>query len=86
MLDGDAVVHADGWDGHQLITHATNPHRQERYAEVCGSALIAPVASDELPISVVVTTVPLKPGIVSWLVGRVVRVGNWFKRFTRVSE
>lgn len=86
LLDGNAAVHADGRDGHQLITHATNPHRQERYAEHCDSSLVAPAAGDDLPISVVVTTVPLKPGLVSWLVSRVVRIGNWFKRHNRVSE
>ena len=86
MLEEDAIVHADGRDGHQLITHATNPHRQDRYIDVCGPSLVAPVGGDELPISVAVTTISLKPGFVSWLVSRVVRIGNWFKRFDRISE
>ncbi len=86
LLAGETTVHADGRDGHQLLTHATNPHRRERYAEHCGPPLVAPVAGDELPIPVAVTTIPLKSGAVSWLVSRVVRAGNWLKRFDRVGE
>lgn len=86
LLTGEATVHADGRDGHQLITHATNPHRRERYAEHCGSTLVAPVAGEDLPIAVAATTVPLEPGLVSRVVSRAVSVGNWFKGFDRVSE
>lgn len=85
LLRATATVHADGRDGHRLITHATNPDRQARYAEQCRSSLVAPVAGDDLPIPVVVTSVPLKAGLVSRLVGGAVRIGNWLKRFDRVA-
>jgi hypothetical protein len=86
LIEGTARVHADGRDGHQLLTHATHPHRQERYETHCGPAMVAPVAGEALPIPVAVTTLPLKPGAISWLTARVVRAGNWLKRFDRVAE
>jgi hypothetical protein len=86
LLADTATVHADGRGGHQLITHATNPHRRDRYADHCGPSLVAPVAGDDLPIPVAVLSLPLKPGVVSWLTGRVVAAGNWLKRFDRVAD
>jgi hypothetical protein len=86
LLAAGATVHADGRGGHRLITYATNPHRQERYAEHVGPSLVAPVAGDDLSIPVAAITVPLKPGVVSRLVSGVVAAGNWVKRFDAVSE
>lgn len=86
LLKDDATVFVDGQDGHQHVTHATHPHRQEHYAGRCGRPLVAPVAGDDLPIVVAITSVPLKSGGVSWLVTQAVRLGNWFKQFDRISE
>lgn len=86
LLEREAVVYADDRTGHRLVTHAANPHRQQRHAEACGPSLVAPVAGDGLPIEVVLTTVPLRPGWISRVVERAVRVGNWAKQFDRISE
>jgi len=80
------TVHAAGRRGHRLVTHATHPRRQERYAEHCGRTLVAPVAGDGLPIAVALLTVPLKRGVVSRIVGAAVDAATWIKRSDRVSE
>jgi len=70
----ETTVHRDGGDG-LLLTHATHPRRQARYAEHCGPSLVAPVAGDDLPIPVVVVAVRLRPGLRSrlvWHAGRAV--------------
>ncbi|PSQ40131.1 hypothetical protein BRD10_02700 [Halobacteriales archaeon SW_12_71_31] len=76
-----ATAHRD-WNGdgdgdgdHLLLTHATHPRRQERYAEHCGPSLVAPVAGDDLPIPVAVVTLRLRPGLrsrLTWHTGRLV--------------
>jgi len=80
-----ATMHVDGRDGHQLITHATHPTRQARYADHVGQSLVAPVGGEDLQIPVVVTSLPLQAGLVSRLVSGAVRAGNWLKRFDRVA-
>ena len=84
QLESDATVHADGWDGHRYVTHATNPHRRERYADAVGDTLVAPVAGETLPIPVAIVSLGLRGGLVSTLVARAVDFVNWFKRFDRV--
>jgi hypothetical protein len=84
-LDADAMVHAGGWDGHRYVTHATNPHRRERYADAVGDTLVAPVAGETLPIPVVLVSLGLRGGLVSTLVARAVDAVNWLKGFDRVQ-
>jgi hypothetical protein len=84
LLEDSGTVYADGRDGCRLVTHATNPHRSERYVEAVGPPLVAPVAGEELPVPVVAVSVPLRPGLRSRVVARLVDVGNWLKRFDRV--
>ncbi|MEZ3170168.1 hypothetical protein ABNG03_05980 [Halorubrum sp. RMP-47] len=86
LLAGEATVHAPGRDGHRYVTHVTNPHRRERYADKVGRSLVAPVAGDDLPIPVMITTIALKPGLASTLVAYAVDVVNWLKRFDRVQS
>ena len=86
LLAGGATVHAPGRDACRYVTHVTNPHRRERYAEAVGRSLIAPVAGDELPIPVALTSFALKPGATSALVARAVDLVNRLKRFDRVQS
>ena len=86
LLTGEATVHADGHGDHRYVTHATNPHRQARYAEAVGRSLVAPVAGDDLPIPVAVTSLAVTPGLTSTLVARAVDLINWVKRFDRVQS
>lgn len=86
FLEPTATVHAHGVGGRQLLTHATHPRRQRRYADHCGDLLVAPVAGEALPIDVAVTTIPIEPGLTSRLVGRAVTLGNWITGIDRVSE
>lgn len=85
LLEPGATVHRDGVDGHQLLTHATHPHRQRRYADRCESSLVAPVAGDDVPVAVAMVRVPLRPGLPSRLTALVTRLGNWVKRSDTVS-
>lgn len=84
LLGSPDTVYADGRAGCRLVTHVTNPHRRQRYEEAVGSPLVAPVAGEQLPIPVVVVSVPLRPGLRSRVVARLVDVGNWLKGFDRV--
>jgi hypothetical protein len=86
LLQEGADVFSNTDRNFQLATHAANPHRQRRYEETCGDPLVAPVTGERLPIEVVVTTVRLKPGWVSRLVGYAVRVSNALKQFDPVDE
>lgn len=85
-IESTATVHADGVGGRRLITHATHPRRQRRYAEHCGDPLVAPVAGEDLPIDVAVTTIPIVPGLTSRIVDRAVAVGNWLTDIDAVSR
>ena len=85
-LAGEATVHADGHGDHRYVTHVTNPYRRERYADAVGRSLVAPVAGDELPIPVAITSLAVKSGLTSALVGRAVDLVNWLKRFDRVQS
>ena len=79
-LTGAAAVHADGIEGHQLLTHATHPRRQQRYLDHVDGLLVAPVAGDSLGIELAVARVQLKPGLTSRVVSGGVRVGDWLKQ------
>jgi hypothetical protein len=86
LLAAEATVHAGGHGDHRYITHATNPHRQERYAEAVGQSLVAPVAGDDLPIPVAVISLAVQAGLTSRLVAGGVDFVNWLKRFDRVQS
>lgn len=86
LLDGSGTVYADGRDGCRLVTHATNPDRQARYEAHVGRSLLAPVAGDDLPLPVVLTSLRLKPGLRSRLVARGIDVVNWLKGFGPVRR
>jgi hypothetical protein len=86
LLTGKATVHAAGRSGHRYIIHVTNPHRQARYADTVGQSLVAPVAGDEVPIPVVITSLAVKAGLTSTLVARAVDFVNWLKRFDRIQS
>jgi hypothetical protein len=86
LLDGSGTVYADGRDGCRLVTHATNPNRQARYEAHAGRPLLAPVAGEELPVPVVLTSLRLKPGLRTCLVARGVDVVNWLKGFGPVRR
>ncbi|MDB2282113.1 hypothetical protein PM030_09525 [Halorubrum ezzemoulense] len=86
LLTGEATVHAGDRDGHRYVTHVTNPHRRERYANAVGRPLVAPVAGDELPIPVAIVSLALERGIPSALAARAVDLVNWLKRFDRVQS
>lgn len=86
LLDGPGTVYADGRDGCRLVTHATNPDRQARYEAHVGRPLVAPVAGEELPVPVVLTSLRLKPGLRTRLVARGVDVVNWLKGFGPVRR
>jgi hypothetical protein len=86
LLADGATVHTGGRPGHRYVTHVTNPHRRERYADAVGRSLVAPVAGDDLPIPVVIVSLPLKSGAVSTLVARAVDLVNWCKQFDRVQD
>jgi len=86
VLAGETTVHAKRHHNHRYIIHATNPYRQEQYADTVEQSLVAPVAGDELPIPVVVTSLAVKAGLTSTLVARAVDVINWLKRFNRVQS
>lgn len=86
LLTGEATIHADGHGAHRYVTHVTNPHRQERYVDAVGRSLVAPVAGDELPIPVAITSLGLKPGLTSTVVARAVDLVNWLKQFDRVQS
>lgn len=86
LLDGSSTVHADGRDGCRLVTHATNPDRQSRYEAQVGRPLLAPVAGDELPVPVVLTSLRLRPGLRSRLVAWGVDVVNRLKEFGPVRR
>lgn len=85
LTDG-ATVHAAGHGEHRYVTHVTNPHRQERYSDAVGRTLVAPVADDDLPIPVAVTSLEVKAGPTSTLVARAVDVVNLIKRLDRVRS
>lgn len=85
-LAADAVAYADNRDGHRLVTHASLPDRQERYADAVGPTLVAPVAGEDLSIPVALTTIPLKAGPTSRIVARGADFGNWLKRFDAVQS
>jgi len=85
LLAGGATVHADGYGDHRGVTHVTNPHRRKRYADAVGRSLVAPVAGDELPIPVGVTSLAVKPGLASTLVAYAVDAINRLKRLDRVQ-
>jgi len=84
-LAGEATVHADGREGHRYVTHVTNPHRRELYADAVGDTFVAPVAGDDLPIPVAIVSLGLRGGLVSTLVARAVDIVNWVKQFDRVQ-
>lgn len=86
LLAAEATVHAGGHGDHRYITHATNPRRQERYAEAVGQSLVAPVAGDDLPIPVVVISLAVNAGLTSRLVASGVDFVNWLKGFDRVQS
>ncbi|SDE95771.1 hypothetical protein SAMN04488067_101225 [Halorubrum xinjiangense] len=86
LLAGEPTVHAGGRDGHRYVTHVTNPRRRERYADVVGRSLVAPVVGDELPIPVAIVSLALRPGATSALVARAIDLVNWLKRFDRVQS
>jgi hypothetical protein len=86
LLTGEVMIHADGHGTHRYVTHVTNPHRQARYADTVGRSIVAPVAGDELPIPIVITSLALKPGLTSTLVARAVDFVNWVKQFDRVQS
>jgi hypothetical protein len=79
------TVHRDG-DDHLLLTHATHPRRQRRYAEHCGPALVAPVAGDDLSIPVAFVTLRLRAGTRSRLVWHASRAVDWLKSFDAVAR
>jgi len=79
-LTDSSTVHADGIEGHQLLTHATHPRRQDRYLDHVDGLLVAPVAGDSLGIELAVARIQLKLGLTSRLVSGGVRVGNWLKQ------
>jgi len=85
---GATTVHRDGGgnDGHLLLTHATHPQRQQRYAEHCGPSLLAPVAGEELPIPVVIVTLCLRPGLRSRLVWHASRLVDRLKSIDAVDR
>ncbi len=84
---GATTVHRDGDGGdHLLLTHATHPRRQERYAEHCGPSLVAPVAGDALPIPVAVVTLRLRPGLRSRLAWHVARTVDRLKSIDAVDR
>ncbi len=85
LLTGEATIHAAGHGAHRYVTHVTNPLRQSRYADAVGRSLVAPVAGDELPIPVAITSLALKPGLTSSVVARAVDLVNWLKQFNRVQ-
>ena len=85
-LTDRATVRAGGRGDHRYITHVTNPHRKARYANAVEKSLIAPVAGDELPIPIVITTLAVKAGLTSTLIAGVVDFVNWLKRFDRVQS
>ncbi|WP_299331095.1 hypothetical protein [Haloplanus sp.] len=86
VLTDEATVHAGGRADHRYVTHVTNPYRRERYADAVGRSLVAPVAGDELPIPVAITSLAVKPGPTSTLVARAVDLINWLKRFDRARS
>jgi hypothetical protein len=85
-LTDEATVHAAGRSGHRYVTHVTNPHRKSRYADAVGRSLVAPVAGDELPIPVAITSLAVRAGPTSTLVARAVDLVNRLKRFDRVRS
>ncbi len=85
LLTGEATIHAAGHGAHRYVTHVTNPLRQSRYADAVGRSLVAPVADDELPIPVAITSLALKPGLTSSVIAGAVDVVNWLKQFDRVQ-
>jgi hypothetical protein len=86
LLTSEATIHADGYSAHRYVTHVTNPLRQSRYADAVGRSLVAPIAGDELPIPVAITSLALKPGLTSTLVARAVDFVNWLKQFDAVQS
>lgn len=80
------TVHAAGRNGHRYVPHVTNPHRQARYADTVGRSLVAPIAGDELPIPVAITSLAVKAGLISTLVASAVDFVNWLERFDRVQS
>jgi hypothetical protein len=86
LLTGEPTVHADGRGDHRHIVHVSNPRRQERYADAVGRSLVVPVAGDDLPIPVAVTSLGLKAGLPGTLVARALDVVNWLKQFDRVQS
>ena len=86
LLDGSGTVYADSRDGCRLVTHATNPDRQPRYEAHVGRPLLAPVASEELPLPVALTSLRLKSGLRTRLVARGIDVVNWLKRIGPVQR
>ena len=86
LLADGATVHADGHGDHRYVTHVTNPHRRERYDATVGRPLLAPVAGDDLPIPIAITSLALRAGLTSTLVARAVDAINWLKRLDRVHS
>jgi len=85
-LTDRTTVHAAGRSGHRYITHVTNPHRKSRYARAVGRLMVAPVAGDELPIPVVITSLVVKDGLTSTLVAHAVDFVNWLKKIDRIQS
>jgi hypothetical protein len=90
LVDDRWQVHAGDRDGHRHVTHATNPHRGDLSADRVGRSLVAPVAGDDLPVTVALTTLRLRPGrrarVVDAALGAVNRLKAVATRVDRVRR
>lgn len=86
FLTGESTVKAGGIGGNRFVVYGTHPNRQDRYEDTVGSNLVSPVAGDELPIPVVLTSIPLNKGLTSRITARAVDFSNWIKSFDFVSS